>query len=64
MLLKSFKSLLRDERGLSAIEYALICGLIVIVMVVGFNNFGNANRATWNTVSGEMNTAVTQSVAA
>ncbi|MBU6267311.1 MAG: Flp family type IVb pilin [Sphingomonadales bacterium] len=51
------KRLLQDRSGTSALEYALICGLIVLVMVVGFSGFGSATRATWNTVASQMTNA-------
>jgi len=57
----SLKRLYRERHAATAIEYALICGLIVLVMVIGFSGFGSATRMTWGTISNQMNTAVTQS---
>jgi pilus assembly protein Flp/PilA len=57
----SLKRLIRKSDGTTAIEYALICGLIVLVMVVGFSGFGTATKATWGTISNQMDTAVNQS---
>ena len=57
------RRLLKCESGTSAVEYALLCGLIVIVMVIGLSGFGTATRATWMTVSNQMQTAVTNSTA-
>lgn len=48
------KHLLQDESGATALEYALICGLIVVVMVIGFSAFGSATRDTWNNVSSQV----------
>jgi len=59
----SLASLLQDEAGATAIEYALICGLIVIVMVVGLSGFGEATKGTWTTVSTQMETAVSKATA-
>jgi pilus assembly protein Flp/PilA len=60
-LADSLKRLIRQSDGTTAIEYALICGLIVVVMVVGFSGFGSATKATWGTISNQMTTAVNQS---
>jgi pilus assembly protein Flp/PilA len=57
----SLKRLVREADATTAIEYALICGLIVLVMVVGFSGFGSATRMTWGTISNQMDTAVNQS---
>jgi pilus assembly protein Flp/PilA len=51
------RRLIQDTRGATVIEYALICGLIVLVMVVGFQGFGTATRNTWQTVSSQMQNA-------
>lgn len=59
----SLKRLLRDKRGTSAIEYALICGLIVLVMVIGFSGFSTATKNTWTTVSTQMSSAANQAAA-
>jgi len=51
---RSLRHLLKDETGATALEYALICGLIVVVMVIGFSAFGAATRDTWNNVSSQV----------
>ena len=61
---KCLGRLLRDTRAATAIEYALICGLIVLVMVIGFSGFSQANRNTWSTVNTQMQNAVTGATAA
>ena len=38
----SFAELLRDERGVTAIEYALIAGLISIVIVAATTSIGES----------------------
>jgi pilus assembly protein Flp/PilA len=57
------KLLRRDQRGTSAVEYGLICGLIVMVMVTALSGFSNVNKSTWNTVSNSVQTAVGQATA-
>lgn len=52
--------LIRDERGLAAVEYALLCGLIVIAMVASLSGMANAIGVTWNNVSSQTETAVQQ----
>ena len=61
IIAESLKRLLGDKRGTTAIEYALICGLIVLAMLVGFKGFGSATIDTWTTVSSQMETAVNHS---
>lgn len=41
--MKNFlRKFLRDERGLTAVEYAIAGGLVVAGLVVAFTNLGNA----------------------
>jgi pilus assembly protein Flp/PilA len=46
-----FKTLGQDERGATAVEYGLICSLIVIAMVAGLNNFADSTINMWNHVA-------------
>lgn len=39
-----------DERGVSAVEYALICSLIIIAIVAGINALGGGLAAMWATL--------------
>lgn len=50
----------RDERALAAVEYALLCGLIVLVMIAAFNRMANEIGQTWNDVSTQTQSAVQQ----
>lgn len=43
--------LIRDTRGASAVEYALICALIVLAMIAGLNAVAGSTIAMWNDVS-------------
>lgn len=36
---KLFKALQKDERGVSALEYAILAGIIVVAIVAGLNGF-------------------------
>ncbi|WP_343345063.1 Flp family type IVb pilin [Sphingomicrobium sp. XHP0239] len=52
--MSKWKKLLRDERGASAIEYALIASLIAVAAVLAFVNLGNASEAQMNTVENSL----------
>lgn len=39
MIRKLFKSLKKDERGVSALEYAILAGVIVVVVATGVTSF-------------------------
>ena len=49
--------LLRDQSGATALEYGLICSLIVIAMVSALNSFADENQRTWETVSAKVSEA-------
>jgi pilus assembly protein Flp/PilA len=48
---RSLKTLSHDDRGATAVEYGLICSLIVIAMIAGLNNFSNTTVNMWNHVA-------------
>ena len=50
-LLKKF---LRDERGASAIEYAIIAAGVAVVIAVAVNDVGTKNAANFSTVSNSL----------
>ena len=56
------RQLLRDERGTSAVELALICALIVLAMMTALQGFANENNKTWNFISNSMANADRKSV--
>ena len=37
---KFFKGLIRDERGISALEYAILAGVIIVAVIAGATLFG------------------------
>jgi pilus assembly protein Flp/PilA len=49
--MRFFAKLIRDTKGASAVEYALICALIVLAMIAGLNAFASATISMWNEVS-------------
>lgn len=48
--LKNLRGFARDERGATAIEYALIAGFISVVFVVAATSIGTKLNATFTTV--------------
>jgi len=44
-------SLIRDERGTSAIEMGLICALIIMVTMTALQGFANESKSMWGRVS-------------
>lgn len=40
-----------DRRGATAVEYGLIIGLIVIVLITGLTQLASTNTGMWNNVS-------------
>ena len=43
--------LIRDEHGATAVEYALICSLIVIAIVAAIMQVAGSTSTMWNSVS-------------
>ncbi|HZU62837.1 MAG TPA: Flp family type IVb pilin [Novosphingobium sp.] len=52
--------LLKDNKALSAVEYGLICSLIVLAMIAGLQNFASGVINMWNNVATQVSTAVAQ----
>jgi pilus assembly protein Flp/PilA len=55
--MKLFTMLLRDEQGATAIEYGLIAALIAVAAITAMQSLGSELNTTFNTVSGELQTA-------
>ena len=49
--MRLFAKLIRDSKGASAVEYGLICALIVLAMVAGLNAVAGSTITMWNDVS-------------
>ena len=56
-------TMIRDERGTSAVELGLICSLIVLAMLVGLQGLGNATQSTWSNIETRTEIAVAGAVA-
>ena len=50
------RALGRDRRGATAIEYALIAALIVIMMMGGLKTLGGGTNGMWGKVGTEVST--------
>lgn len=48
--MRLFRTILRDRRGATAIEYALVATLISFAAIVAFNNLGRQADTTLNNV--------------
>lgn len=51
---RRLRRFLRDERGATAVEYGLICVMIVLAMVTALRGVANANTNMWGHVSNEV----------
>lgn len=56
-MLAIIKRLFADKAGATALEYGLICGLIVVAMVGAFNGFSNETQSMWSTVASKQKAA-------
>jgi pilus assembly protein Flp/PilA len=54
---RSNKSLWRDSRGATAVEYGLIVALIVIVMIVALRQVANVTTTMWQDVNSKVTNA-------
>jgi pilus assembly protein Flp/PilA len=48
----SWRDMLRDESGVTAIEYALVASLIAAVIIGAVVEVGNTLQALWDKVAG------------
>ena len=53
----------RDAHGATAVEYALMLGLIVLVLFGGISAFGNELQVVWNNVNTQSQNATQAAVA-
>lgn len=51
---RTMKTLARDQRGATAVEYGLICAMIVLAMVAALRGVADANTNLWGNVSSEV----------
>jgi pilus assembly protein Flp/PilA len=56
--MKLRRALMPDQRGATAVEYGLICALIVLVMLTGLYALANTTISMWNNVSSKTGAVV------
>lgn len=60
MVRKLFKSLKKDERGVSALEYAILAGVIVVVVATALGTFGGKLSTAFGNLGDKINTQVSK----
>lgn len=53
-MIKQFVKFLKDEDGVTSVEYAIMAALIALVVIAGATILGNNTNATFNTVAGRI----------
>ena len=56
-MLNQFRKFLRDEEGVTAVEYALIAALIAVAIIIATQALGVSINDTFTTVGGKMDEA-------
>jgi pilus assembly protein Flp/PilA len=51
-------ALLADQQGATAVEYGLICALIVLIMLTGLYSLAGTTISMWNNVSSKTGAVV------
>ncbi len=54
--MQMIRRFLNDEPGTTAVEYAIMLALILMVCIVGVAAFGNSQDSYWGRINGQMNT--------
>ncbi len=49
------RGFLSEESGTTAVEYAVMLALILLVCIVGVAAFGNSQDSCWGRINGQMN---------
>lgn len=58
---KLLKALKKDERGVSALEYAILAGVLVVAIAAGVSTFGEKVEESLKSAADNVNTAIEQS---
>ena len=56
MIVKRLLRFLQREDGPTAVEYAVMLALIIVVCLTAITNIGTNSKATFTTVSGKLST--------
>jgi pilus assembly protein Flp/PilA len=54
------RKLLKNEKGATAIEYGLIAALVAVAAIGGMSALGSSLTSTFSTVSGKLDSAVSE----
>jgi len=57
MIIRTFKTILADESGATAIEYGLIAALVSVAAITALTQMGTSLRQMFNYVADNLNTA-------
>src|SRR5690554_4000369 len=57
-MLKLLMKLKRDERGISALEYAVLAGVLLVIIVAGVMTFGDQIEALFGNAAGSLSEVV------
>ncbi len=49
-----FAKLIRNIKAATAVEYGLICAMIVLAMIAGLNAVAGSTTSMWNSVSNDV----------
>jgi pilus assembly protein Flp/PilA len=60
-MLKLLKSIGRDTRGVSALEYAILAAIILVAVVAGLGTFGDQIGSLFQNASDALGDAVSES---
>ena len=60
-LTKSFVNFMKREDGPTAVEYAVMLALIIVVCIIAITALGSNASGTFNYVSGKVSTTTTSS---
>ena len=52
--MKFLTRFLRDEEGATAVEYAVLLALILVVMIAAITSFGGATGGMWGNIDSEL----------
>jgi pilus assembly protein Flp/PilA len=54
-MVATFRKLINDESGATAIEYGLIAALVAVVLIAALTSLGTSLGDKFNTISGKLN---------
>ncbi|TDV11674.1 Flp family type IVb pilin [Paraburkholderia caballeronis] len=57
------KLFVRDERGVSALEYAILAGIVIVAVVAAAGTLGDGIRSGFSNLASQITSATTSSAA-